>query len=98
MQKRHHRQERCTAVRILPSTVRMAELTSSSCPSYRKSPALGLMSTCKGIRKAARTAFMSPAQNRQSLQHLEPAFTGGSMAHGTLSVQVGCCVVYLNLE
>lgn len=74
------RQERCTVVHILPCTGKMAELTSNSCSSYKKSPALGLTSTCKGIRRAARTAFMSPAQGQQSLQH--PALAQNCMPLG----------------
>ncbi len=91
------RQECCTVIHNLPCTGKMAELTSNSCSSYKKSPALGLISTCKGIRRAARTAFMSPAQGQQSLQYPAPASTGGCMARENLSVQVCCCIVYLSL-
>lgn len=83
----------------IPDAVRVLKLTSNSSASYRKSPALGLMSTCKGTRRAARTSFMSPAQDQICLKHPAPAYSCILQdSHFMFSVRVCYYVVYLRLE
>lgn len=71
---------------------RGSERTSISCASYRKSPALGLMRTCTGIRRAACTALMSPALGKTS-PYYKASVTGpaevskhvlGAVCHSTV--------------
>ena len=74
---------------------RWSERTSISCASYRKSPALGLMRTCTGMLRAARTALMSPALGKTSTDQRASVKASGKVSkHVSGAVchsRVSCC-------
>ena len=64
--------------------------TSSSWALYRKSPPLGRIRTCRGIRSAARTALIKPAACRGAGQYKAVVVKGQGSCHPGCLTAAGC--------